>query len=209
MVELVLLIIGIIVGAFCTYFIINKWFKDSSSSKTEVQATVLLDKIKTVCKLVVVEGEFAEIYNHKQDKDYLFGLFSSSKKALVIVNAKVHIGFDLKKIFLHADTKKRTIILNQFPEPEVLSFENNFKFYDIEDGVFNKFKPEELSKINEDSKQFILDKIPNSTLMATAKKEAMQSIYIMENIVQTIGWKMDYSALKIDQKDIKSLHYGK
>lgn len=206
MFELILLIIGIIVGAVFAYFITNKWFKDKSKSKTEVQASILLDKIKTVCKLVVVEGEFAEIYNHKQNKDYLFGLFSSSKKALVIVNAKVHVGFDLKKILLSADTNKKTIVLKQFPEPEVISFENNFKFYDIEDGIFNKFKPEELSQINEDSKQFILEKIPNSSLMDTAKKEAMQSIFIMENIVQTIGWKMDYSALKIDSKDIKMLN---
>ena len=93
-----------------------------------------------------------------------------------------------------------------FPEPEVISFENNFKFYDIEDGIFNKFKPEELSQINEDSKQFILEKIPNSSLMETAKKEAMQSIFIMENIVQTIGWKLDYSTLKIESKDINLLN---
>lgn len=206
MIELILLIIGIVVGALLAYFITNKWFKNKSASKTEVQASVLLDKIKTVCKLVVVEGEFAEIYNHKQNKDYLFGLFSSSKKALVIVNAKVHVGFDLKKILLSADTNKKTIILKQFPEPEVISFENNFKFYDIEDGIFNKFKPEELSQINEDSKQFILEKIPNSSLMETAKKEAMQSIFIMENIVQTIGWKLDYSTLKIESKDINLLN---
>jgi hypothetical protein len=206
MIELILLVIGIVVGAILAYFITNKWFKNKSASKTEVQASVLLDKIKTVCKLVVVEGEFAEIYNHKQNKDYLFGLFSSSKKALVIVNAKVHVGFDLKKILLSADTNKKTIILKQFPEPEVISFENNFKFYDIEDGIFNKFKPEELSQINEDSKQFILEKIPNSSLMETAKKEAMQSIFIMENIVQTIGWKLDYSTLKIESKDINLLN---
>ena len=206
MIELILLIIGIVVGALLAYFITNKWFKNKSASKTEVQASVLLDKIKTVCKLVVVEGEFAEIYNHKQNKDYLFGLFSSSKKALVIVNAKVHVGFDLKKILLSADTNKKTIILKQFPEPEVISFENNFKFYDIEDGIFNKFKPEELSQINEDSKQFILEKIPNSSLMETPKKEAMQSIFIMENIVQTIGWKLDYSTLKIESKDINLLN---
>ena len=206
MIELILLVIGIVVGAILAYFITNKWFKNKSASKTEVQASVLLDKIKTVCKLVVVEGEFAEIYNHKQNKDYLFGLFSSSKKALVIVNAKVHVGFDLKKILLSADTNKKTIILKQFPEPEVISFENNFKFYDTEDGIFNKFKPEELSQINEDSKQFILEKIPNSSLMETAKKEAMQSIFIMENIVQTIGWKLDYSTLKIESKDINLLN---
>lgn len=199
--NLIFLIFGSTFGAFAMYFGYNYFIKNRKKETIEKQSLVLLDKIKTVCKLVVVEGEFAEIYHHKNDKDYLFGLFSSSKKALLIVNAKVLIGFDLKKILLQADTTNKKIILKEFPKPEVISFENNYKFYDIDNGMFNKFKTEEISQLNEDAKQFILEKIPDSSLMQTAQKEALQSIQIMESIVSTIGWKLDYSALKIENSD--------
>jgi hypothetical protein len=196
--NFIFLIFGIAFGALIMYFVYNFFRKNRSKELIEKQSVILLDKVRTVCKLVVVEGEFSEIYHHENDKEYLFGMFSSKKKALLLVNAKVHIGFDLKKVILDSDKFTKRIIVKEFPLPEVLSFENNYKFYDIDEGIFNKFSPEEISKLNEDAKQFVLDKIPESGLMQTAKKEALQTIKIMENIVETIGWKLDYSSLKID-----------
>jgi Mg2+/Co2+ transporter CorC len=102
----------------------------------EKQSVVLLEKVRNVCKLVMVEGEFSEIYNHQNNKDYLFGLLQSKKKALLQVNAKVHIGYDLKKIEIIPDNKNKTIILKKFPQPEILAFENNYKIYDIDQGIF-------------------------------------------------------------------------
>ncbi len=195
------ILVGILLGALATYTVYSFFNKRKGIERTEKQAVILLEKIKTVAKLVVVEGELAEIYHHKHDKSYLFGMFSSEKKALLLVNAKVHIGFDLKKIVLDSDSFTKRIILKEFPQPEVLSYESSYKFYDIDEGIFNKFKPEEISQLNEDAKQFVLEKIPESSLMQTAKKEALQSIQIMESIVSTIGWKLDYSALKIENSD--------
>ena len=172
----------------------------------EKQSVILLEKVRNVCKLVMVEGEFAEIYNHKNNKDYFFGLLQSEKKALLQVQAKVHIGYDLKKMEILPDNKNKTIILKKFPQPEVLAFENSYKIYDMDQGIFNKFSPEEISNFQIDSKQFILDKIPESSLMQSAKKEAQTAIVIMENIVGTIGWKLDYSSIKIESPQKKLLN---
>jgi Protein of unknown function (DUF4230) len=192
------LLLGIFLGSMIMFFAYKAFWLNRKRELVEKQSIILLDKIKAVAKLVVVEGEFSEIYHHENDKDYFFGMFSSKKKALLLVKAKVHIGFDLKKVILDSDTFSKRIILKEFPQPEVLSFENNYKFYDIDNGIFNKFDSDEITKLNEDAKKFIMDKIPDSSLMQTAKKEALQTIKIMENIVETIGWKLDYSSLKID-----------
>ena len=37
--------------------------------------------------------------------------------------------------------------------------------------------------------------------METARSEANEAILLIESIVETIGWKLDYSALKIDKKE--------
>lgn len=35
--------------------------------------------------------------------------------------------------------------------------------------------------------------------MDTARKEAIQAVLLIEKIVETIGWKLDYSALEISE----------
>ena len=41
--------------------------------------------------------------------------------------------------------------------------------------------------------------------MDTARKEALQAVLLVEKIVETIGWKLDYSALKINEEQKKLL----
>jgi len=42
-------------------------------------------------------------------------------------------------------------------------------------------------------------------LIQVAQKEALETILLMETIVETIGWKLDYSALKIEAGNNKKL----
>jgi hypothetical protein len=172
-----------------------------SKERTTHQSTVLLEKMKSVCKLISVEGDFAEIYKYENVKDFM-SLVSSKKKALIVIKAKAQIGYDLSKLLMHADEEKKQIILDNFPQPEILSIEPELEFYDIKSGFFNFFVPEDLTKLNLEAKNHIRDKIPESGLMDTARNEAYQTLLIMEKIVETIGWKLDYSALQIPQKQI-------
>lgn len=87
----------------------------------------------------------------------------------------------------------------------MLSIEPELEFYDIKSGFFNFFVPEDLTKLNAEAKKHIRKKIPESGLMETARKEALQTVLIMEKIVETIGWKLDYTALKIPQQKIDQL----
>ncbi len=187
------LFLGLILGALLMY-----WFwKSKGKSQTEKQSVILLEKIKSVCRLITVEGDFAEVYHYENEKDGLLSLLSTKKKAIVLVNAKVHIGYDLKKVQMRTDIKNRKIIISNFPQPEVLTIEPELQYYDIKDGFLNKFDAGDLTKLNSEAKTHIRDKIPESGLMVTAKKEALEAVLIIEKIVETINWKLDYSALEI------------
>ncbi|MGG8497024.1 DUF4230 domain-containing protein [Tenacibaculum sp. TC6] len=194
-----LLFIGLAGGAIISYFIFQKFVTVSKKNVTEKQSVVLLDKIKKVSKLITVEGEFAEIYHHENSKEKFLGLFTSKKKAIILINAKVHIGFDFRKIKMQANTKTKTIVLSEFPEPEIFSIEPTLRFYDIQNGLLNKFSSEDLTKVNTEAKEHILQKVPESNLMQTANKEALEAIMLMNNLVETIGWKLDYSSLAIPE----------
>ena len=169
------------------------------------QSTILLDKIKKVCKFITVEGDFAEIYHYEDVKQRFLKLISSKKKALVVINAKAHVGYDLSKIDLEADTNKKKIILKHFPQPEVLTIETNLNYYDKTDGYFNRFEANDLTGLHNEAKQHIQDKIPESGLIQAAQKEALETILLIETIVETIGWKLDYSALEIGTSETKKL----
>ena len=198
-------ILGLFLGAIATYWIYTFFKKKQSKEVTLHQSTVLLEKIRSVSKLVSVEGEFAEIYKYENTKERFLSLVSSKKKALIVINAKAMIGYDLKKVEIESDIDNKRIILTNFPQPEVLSIEPELEFYDIQNGMFNSFSPDDLTTLNNEAKNHILEKIPGSGLMETAQKEALQAVLVMESIVATIGWKLDYSSLEIPENEKKKL----
>lgn len=197
--------LGLALGAILTYWIYTLLRKKKSKEVTEHQSTVLLEKIRSVCKLVSVEGEFAEIYKYENIKEYFMSLVGSKKKALLIINAKVHIGYDLKKVELVADNESKKIIMKNFPRPEVLSIEPDIQFYDIRSGMFNFFSSDDLTLLSKEAKEHIRGKIPESGLMETAGREALQAVLLIEKIVETIGWKLDYTALQVTEKQKEQL----
>lgn len=195
--------LGLVLGAIMMYWIFSFFRKKKSKELTHHQSTVLLEKIKSVCKLISVEGDFAEIYKYENTKERFMSLVSSKKKALIVINAKAQIGYDLQKVLMHSDTAKKKIILTNFPQPEVLSIEPELEFYDIKNGLFNSFTPDDLTSLNQEAKKHIREKIPESGLMETAKREALEAVLLIEKIVETIGWTLDYSALKISYEQKK------
>ncbi|RKN79394.1 DUF4230 domain-containing protein [Ulvibacterium marinum] len=195
--------LGLVLGAIMMYWIFSFFRKKKSKELTHHQSTVLLEKIKSVCKLISVEGDFAEIYKYENTKERFMSLVSSKKKALIVINAKAQIGYDLQKVLMHSDTAKKKIILTNFPQPEVLSIEPELEFYDIKNGLFNSFTPDDLTSLNQEAKKHIKEKIPESGLMETAKREALEAVLLIEKIVETIGWTLDYSALEISDEQKK------
>ena len=83
---------------------------------------------------------------------------------------------------MEANTKTRTIILTNFPQPELLTIETDFKYYDKREGWANPFTATDLTEINHEAKQHIIDKIPESGLFKEASKQALQTIQMMEKI---------------------------
>ena len=55
-----------------------------------------------------------------------------------------------------------------------------------------------MTSMNKEAKLRIREKIPESGLMETANHEMLEAILFMEKIVETLGWKLDYEALKLD-----------
>lgn len=200
-----LLFIGLLAGAVIAYLVFSRFNAAKKRSRIQTQSTVLIEKIRSVCKLITVEGDFAEIYHYESVKDKFFSLLSGKKKALILIDAKAHVGFDLSQIKIDSDTRKKKIILSHFPKPKLLTIETDFKYYDKKEGWLNPFTSTDLTEINKEAKQFIVDKIPQSGLLESAGQELLAAISLMENVAESIGWKLDYSALELKETSTEKL----
>jgi len=197
------LFIGLAVGAILAYFLFARFGGGGKKERVSTQSVILMEKIRSVCKFITVEGDFSEIFYYENVKDKWLNLLLGKKKALVLIEAKAHIGFDLTKVKMNADTKNRTIILTNFPQPELLTIETDFKYYDKKEGWANPFTASDLTDINKEAKKHIVDKIPESGLLDEASKQALETIQLMEKLVETINWKLDYSALYATENQAK------
>ena len=183
------LLIGLLLGVLCAVFFFLFFKGRQSKQKIQIQSLVLLERIKSVYKCISVEGNFTEIYNYQDVQ----------QKFLNLVSATAHVGFDLTKIKIESDSSQKKIILRDFPKSELISIETQLEYYDKKEGYFNKFKAEDLTQLQKSAKQHIVDKIPKSGLLEKAQQEALETIGLMEQIVQTIGWTLDYSTLELEQ----------
>lgn len=192
-------IFGVLVGIIVLGIVVLMFSKRFFKNKSEEQSVVLLEKIRNVSKMITVEGDFSEIMHFEDVKGVLLNLVSSKKKAIVLANAKVLIGFDMKKIRLRSIPEHKKLILEHFPEPEILSIETDIQYYDVKHGYFNKFAASDLSNLNKKVRSNIEGKIPESELLVSATSKALETVKIIEQMVSTFGWKLDYNGLKFDQ----------
>ena len=199
------LFIGLAVGAILAYFIFTRFKFKMRRENTSSQSVILMDKIKMVCKFITVEGDFSEIYHYENVKEKWLGLILGKKKAIILIEAKAFIGFDLTKIKMDANNKTRTVTLTNFPEPQLMSVETDFSYYDKKQGWANPFTASDLTVIINEAKQHIIDKVPQSGLMEEASKQAIDTIYLIETLVETINWKLDYSALEVQRDETNLL----
>jgi hypothetical protein len=182
--NLIILILGLGLGGVVTYY----FFKGSNKNVVRQEAQILLESTKRICKLATVEGEFSEIFQHSNKTSYFFDLFKSEKKALVIVKARALIGFDLAKMVLDANESKKQLLIKDFPQPEIISLDADCQYYDVTNGTFNKFSPQDLTQIQQEAKKLIRQKIEEGHLPKLALDQASEALSLVQHTAKKLGW---------------------
>jgi len=188
---------------FGTGVYLTKKYYTWNDIQAKEQSQVLLEKVKNVYKLVTVEGHFSEVYTYEDYWAYDFSLFR--KKALIRVKAKVAIGYDLEEMEIEALPEQKKIIISQLPEPSIISVDHTLDYYDISEGTFNSFDKEDYNKLNDNAKEFIIQKANESDLLDAAKGQANQALEMMEFMVENSGWTLEYKKDLVNQKTLDKL----
>lgn len=180
------LIAGALLGVwgYTTYFQDNRTPNDPMP---DVNQSILLERINKVAKLITVEGEFSNI--HEYNDSYWADVSMLRKKAIVKVDAKVSVGYDLKKATFDIDPTRKILYVRNLPEPEVLSIDHNLQYYDIQEGMFNSFTEQELSSIGSVAKKKLRQAVEQGPLMEQAREEGIETLEIIKLLVEQAGWK--------------------
>lgn len=168
MMTILMLLLGLILGGVIA-FLASKKMTAQPEVITESSHTIA-ESMRKVFKVVAAEGHFNEIYNYEETTK-LLNFIPSKKKALVIIQAKVLIGYDFEKFQWEVDEQNRKVKLLNFPAPEILSTETDYKYYNIEEQFFNLFSKDDLARIQQNGKRQVIEAAKKSHLPEVAAEQ--------------------------------------
>jgi hypothetical protein len=180
------LITGLVIGAL-VMFLIWRLSRAGSRKIVKEDSHTVIESVRRVFKVVCAEGHFNELYNFEETKK-LFGFIPSTKRALVIIQARVLLGFDFEKCVWEADEKNRKIRLISFPSPEILSIETDYKYYNFDENLFNLLGREDLTRIQANGKKQVEAAALKSLLPGIA---ADQMRILLSEVVQSKNWQLE------------------
>jgi len=161
------------------------------------ESTLLIQKqINNVGKLVVLEGNFSEVFTYKSSKDIFGDLLSAEKKALVVVNAEVTIAYDLSKIEFDIDEVNKILTITNIPEEE-LKVHPDLEYYDVQADYLNPFEAKDYNVINNKVKDLLKKKIAASDMKNNAKNRLISELSKFYILTNSLGWTLQYNETPI------------
>lgn len=175
--------------------------KKDSRERLEANTALIQNELKNVGKLIVTEGSYSQILTHKSSNSLLnFDWLSSQKKALIVIDAKASIAYDLSKVETIVDENNKTVTITRIPEPE-LSIIPNLQYYDLQQHYFNQFKDEDFNRFSKNIEDSLRKKIEASELRTNAENRLiseLQKIYVLTN---SMGWTLKYENETIQEEE--------
>lgn len=161
----------------------------SSSIHQQEQVSVMISTIKQLSKLVISEATVSEMYNYSESKKYFFDVISFDKKAIVTINAKVEVGYDLSKLIIEVDSLQQKIHIKKIPEASV-NISPDVQYFDLQQSAFNRFSKEELNSINQKSIEKIKETVVLSNLKKEAKTRLFEELSKLYQLSAIYGWQV-------------------
>ena len=161
---------------------------------------LIQEQLKNVSKLVVSEGYFSEVFNYENSKEILGEYLIAEKKAIVVVNAKVTIAYDLEKLTYKLEEDTKTLQILSIPDHEV-SINPDLEYYDIKEDFLNQFEADDYNSIKETVNTSLKVKIEKSTLVSNAQNRLISELAKFYILTESLGWKLTYNGEQVKAED--------
>lgn len=185
--------------------LVYKQCTNRSENSLRTSSELILEQLKQVSKLVVTEGHFTEVFNYENSKEIFGDYLTADKKALVVVNAKISVSYDLSKLEYSLNEETKTIEILNIPEQEVL-ISPELEYYDMQSDFFNPFEAKDYNTINVSVKSTLLKKIETSTLKTNAENRLISELAKFYILTESLGWTLIYKSKPVNvQQELNDL----
>lgn len=191
--------LGIVIALVVVFALRYCENKKDDRVQLEANTALIQEELKNVGKLIVTEGSYSQVFNYSASRELMYGLFDARKRALVVVNAKATIAYDLAKIETEIDEVEKTVTITKIPEPE-LSIYPDIEYYDVQQDYLNKFQASDYNIIKRRVTRKLREKIADSDLRSNAENRLiseLSKIYILTN---SMGWKLKYNQTTMEKE---------
>lgn len=178
--------------------------RDSERDRLEESTALIQEQLKNVGKLVVTEGTFSQVYTFKDSRKFYFDVFSARKKALIVVNAKATVAYDLSKLKVEVDEENKTVIITHIPKEEI-SIYPDIKYYDVTQDYLNQFEAEDYNKIKNRVTKSIREKVENSSLKSNAQNRLISELQKIYILTSSLGWTLEYNGERFESEELREL----
>ncbi|HLW33907.1 MAG TPA: DUF4230 domain-containing protein [Aequorivita sp.] len=192
--------LGIVIAFGIVFLLRYCEHKKDDREQLEASTAMIQKELKNVGKLIVTEGSYAQVFSFSGSKDLLFGLTYANKKALVVVNAKATIAYDLSKVEMDVDEATKTVTITKIPEPE-LSINPNIEYYDVKQDYLNQFNASDYNKIKQRIEKSLRKKIEESELRTNAENRLISELSKIYLLTNSMGWTLKYNQTVVEREE--------
>jgi hypothetical protein len=178
------------------YFFTEKQEREELRANSEL----IQKQVQQVGKLIVTEGYYSKVFTFKNSQNLFLNFWKSDKKALVVVNAKATVEYDLRQLETEIDEANKTLILKKIPEP-VLNIYPDIEYYDVTQDYFNSFEAKDYNKIKNSVTSQIRTQIEKSDLMKDSRERLMVELTNLYVLTNSMGWTLMYEEQVIENQD--------
>ncbi|MDI1324969.1 MAG: DUF4230 domain-containing protein [Algoriphagus sp.] len=178
------------------------FFYQSHQEREELKASseLIQKQVLQVGKLIVTEGYYSKVFTFKNSQNLFLNLMTSDKKALVIVNAKATVEYDLRQLEFEIDEKNKNLILKKIPDP-ILNIYPEIEYYDVTQDYFNSFDAKDYNKIKNSVTAQIRSQIEKSDLMENSRERLMVELTNFYVLTSSMGWTLMYEEQIIENPE--------
>jgi len=174
--------------------------RQSEREQLAQNSQLIQEQIKNVGKLVVTEGNFSQVWSYKDSKKFYLDVFSARKKALIVVNAKVTVSYDLSELETEIDQENKRVIIKSIPKEE-LNIYPDIQYYDVTQDYLNQFEASDYNTIKKKVTASIKKKVEASSIKSNAQNRLiseLSKIYILTN---SMGWTLEYNDMPVNSQN--------
>lgn len=178
------------------------FFYKGKQEREELRASseLIQKQVQQVGKLIVTEGYYSKVFTFKNSQNLFLNLLTSNKKALVVVNAKATVEYDLRQLQVDIDEANKTLILKKIPDP-VLNIYPDIEYYDVTQDYFNSFEAKDYNKIKNSVAAQIRTQIEKSDLMENSRERLMVELTNLFVLTKSMGWTLMYQEKIIESPE--------